>query len=132
MPETPAEASAFVRHFFSKVVNSGYAAVDASQVRSLSAPECGSCANIVSDIERLKAASTRVPGQRFKVAFAEAAQPEPDGSVIVDFRFSSDPYVEISSSGAVVQQQPAQINQDAQAKVRRSGSSWVVTAVRTV
>ena len=71
-------------------------------------------------------------GKRFDISFAEATQPDPDGSVIVDFRFSSDPYVEVDETGKAIRTEPAQVDQDAQAKLAWRGTGWVVTAIRTL
>lgn len=125
-------AAAFTRHFFGVVVNHAYAELDAAPIRSWSGEECQSCENIAMDIERLRAAELRVPGDRFKVAFAEAAPPEPDGSFIVDMRFSSDPYVETSPDGDAVREEPAQVDVDAQVKLVQRDGRWFVTAIRTV
>lgn len=133
LAETPHGAAAFTRYYFAQVVNEAYTALEPSMVRELSAAECGSCANIVSDIERLREAGLRVEGLRFKIAFAEAPPADPDGSIIVDFRFSSDPYVEQDENGATLRQEPAQTNQDAQVKlVPRPSGGWIVEAIRTV
>ena len=130
--DSPQGASAFVQHYFGAVVNEAYATGDPSAVAALSDASCGSCANIVADVERLEGAGLRVGGSRFRVRFAEASPPESDGSVIVDFRFSSDEYVEVDASGVKVRTEPAQVNQDAQAKLLWRGSGWIVTAIRTV
>ena len=131
-PETPQGAAAFARYYFGEVVNAAYDRLDPTPVQSLSAADCNSCANIVKDIERLRDADLRVAGDRFKVAFAEAAPAEADGSIIVDFRFSSDPYVEKDASGKQVREEPAQKDQDAQVKLMRRGGGWIVAGIRTV
>lgn len=131
MAETPQGASAFARYFFD-IVNQAYASGDASTVTALSASECESCKNIAADVRRLGAAKLMVDGSRFKVAFAEAAPAEADGSIIVDFRFSSDPYVERAKDGSAVREEPAQVDVDAQVKLRRRGSAWEVYAIRTL
>ena len=131
-PETPQGAAAFARYYFGDVVNAAYDRLDPEPVAALSASECNSCANILKDVVRLREAGLRVAGDRFKILFAEASPPDPDGSIIVDFRFSSDPYVEKDASGKQVREEPAQKDQDAQAKLIRRGDGWVVTAIRTV
>lgn len=132
LADTPQGARAFTQYYFAAVVNDAYATGDPSQVAALSDSACGSCANIVADVERLVDAGHRVSGDRFKLKFAEAAPPEPDGSVIVDFRFSSDEYVEVNAVGDVIRSEPPQIDQDAQVKLSRRGSAWTVVAIRTV
>ena len=130
--ETPQGAAAFAEYFFEVVVNEAYASRDSSRVVELSAASCNSCQNIIDDVERLAASELTIDGRRFKIAFAEAPPANPDGSIFVDFRFSSDPYVERNEAGDLVRQEPAQIDQDAQVKLVRRGSTWVVDAIRTV
>ena len=132
LAETPQGASAFARYYFADLVNAAYKTQDTSAVEALSHADCGSCANVVKDVQRLKAAGTKVAGQRFKISFAEAAPAAPDGTIVVDFRFSSDPYKEVGGDGEVVREEPAQVDQDAQVKLRRQAGSWVVVAIRTV
>lgn len=131
-PETAQGAAAFARYFFDVVVNSAYGTVDPRQIEVLSTTACNSCDNIVADIERLRDAGLRVYGKRFKLVFAEASPAESDGSIVVDFRFSSDPYLERDASGATVREEPAQIDQDAQVKLVRRNRAWAVEAIRTV
>lgn len=131
MAETPQGAAAFVRYYFGDVVNQAYATLDAAQVAALSGTECASCANVVADVERLRDASVTVAGSRFKIAFAEAAPSDEDGSIVVDLRFSSDPYVEVSADGTTVREEPAQVDVDAQVKVVRQAEAWVVAAIAT-
>lgn len=129
---TPEGAAAFARYFFDVVVDEAYAALDAARVEALSTDACDSCKNIVDDVQRLRSAGLSVAGERFKIAFAEAPPPDVDGSVVVDFRFTSDPYVERGADGGVIRQEPAQVDQDAQVKLVRRGSAWAVEAIRTV
>ena len=131
-PETPQGAAAFARYYFGDLVNQAYEDLDPRPVEAASTSACGSCEAVVSDIERLREAGLRVAGDRFKIVFAEAAPADVDGSIIVDFRFSSDPYVETDGAGKVVREEPAQIDQDAQAKLVRRDGGWVVDAIRTV
>lgn len=130
--ESPQGASAFVTYYFTTIVNGAYASGDPAAVAALSDPACGSCANIVADVLRLTKTGRRVAGDRFKLHFAEAASPDEDNSVVVDFRFSSDTYAEVDSAGRTVRTEPAQVRQDAQVKLDRRGGSWVVVAIRTV
>lgn len=129
---TPEAASAFARYYFETLVNGAYRTLDPALVAAASTEECGSCGNIVKDVRRLKASSLSVAGPRFTLDYAEAAPPEADGSVIVDFRFSSDPYVERNETDSVVREEPAQVGQDAQVKLVRRSNSWAVMAIRTV
>jgi hypothetical protein len=131
-PDTPQGAAAFTRYFFGTLVNVAYRDLDAASVRAWAGDECQSCENIAADIERLRAADLRVPGDRFKIAFAEAAPPEPDGSIVVDMRFSSDPYVETAADGSEMREEPAQIDVDAQVKLLQRQGRWIVTAIRTL
>lgn len=132
MAETAQGASAFTKYYFGVLINAAYASKDTAQVAALSAPECGSCANVVEDIERLERAGLSVDGQRFKLAFAEAPPADSDGTIVVDFRYTSDPYVETDGAGKVVRRLPAQVEQDAQVKLGRSANAWVVLAIRTL
>ncbi|TAL21867.1 MAG: hypothetical protein EPN99_06845 [Frankiales bacterium] len=130
--ETPEGAAAFARYFFGEVVDGAYVDLNAEPVVALSTEQCDSCKNIVDDIERLRDAGLIVAGERFKIAFAEAPPVNADGSVIVDFRFTSDPYVERNAEGEVVRQEDAQVDQDAQVKLVRREGGWAVDAIRTV
>jgi hypothetical protein len=56
---------------------------------ALSDRDCGVASTSSPIVQRL-GRGPRVSGQRFILEFAEAAPPEPDGSVIVDFPLSSD------------------------------------------
>lgn len=132
MAETAEGAVAFARHYFGSVVNAAYANLDAAEVRRLSQPECNSCANIVADVERLRNSGLFVAGQRFKVVYAEAAPAAGDGTVIVDFRYSSDPYVEQDAQGSAVRQEAAQRDVDAQALLAPAEDGWRVLAIRTL
>jgi hypothetical protein len=132
MPATPQGAAAFARYYFGALVNQAYESLDPASVQAHSTSACGSCDAIVTDVERLRDARLRVPGQRFKIGFAEAAPAEADGSIIVDFRFSSDPYVETDAGGEVVREEPAQVDVDGQAKLIRRDGGWAMEAIRTV
>ncbi len=130
--DSPRGAKEFASYYFTSVVNDAYASGDPAQVIALSDSSCGSCANIVADIERLNNAGLRVEGHRFKLRFAEAAPPDTDGSVIVDFRFSSDAYVEVNTAGETRLTEPPQVDQDAQVKLLWRHSSWIVLGIRAV
>lgn len=122
-------ASAFVRYFFAQV-NSSYSSLDAAPVRALSASDCNSCKNIIDDIERLESSGLSVAGNRFTLDYAEAPPPDGDGSVIVDFRFDSDPYVERSRDGQVSRNNPAKKDQMGQAKLIRRQGEWLMQGLR--
>ena len=125
------EASAFVKRFFD-VVNEAYARRDAADVRRMSAPECGSCAAVAQDVDRLAARNHVVAGRRYIVSFAAAAPARTDGKVVVDFRFDSDPYVERDSTGELVQDFPAERARDGQVLVDPALGRLRVTAIRLV
>jgi hypothetical protein len=131
---TPADAfgaRAFTRHFFD-TVNDAYASLDPSRVEALSASQCNSCKSIMSDIERLKADGLQVAGSRFKLDFAEATPPEPDGSIFVDFGFDADAYVEKDASGRTAETYPARQDQEGQARLVRTEGGWRMSALRLV
>jgi hypothetical protein len=130
--QSPQGARAFTEYYFAAVVNDAYVTGNTARIDALSDPACGSCANIVADVKRLTDAGSKVSGKRFNLQFIEAAPPDPDGSVVVDFRFSSDKYVEVDAAGSTLRTEPPQVDQDAQAKLIRRGSSWIVVAIRTV
>jgi hypothetical protein len=131
-PATAQGAAAFARYFFGTLVNQAYVELDAAAVRAWAGDQCKSCENIAADVERLRAANLRVLGERFKIAYAEAAPPEPDGSIVVDMRFSSDPYIETAADGSQVREEPAQVDVDAQVKLEQRSGRWLVTAIRTL
>ncbi len=120
-----------MRRYFD-LVNDAYASKDAADVRRLSAPQCGSCAAVAEDIDRLAARSHDVEGRRYILSTAEAAPARPDGQVVVDFRFDTDPYVERDGDGALVQQFPAERSRDGQVLVDPSGGKWQIAAIRLV
>ena len=129
--ETSQGASAFVRHYF-EVVNGAYANSDASAVANLSDSGCNACRNIVEDVTRLRQIDHRVAGDRFKLDFAETRPEDAEKRVIVDFRFSSDAYVEVDASGGVVQNQAAQTAVDGQARLARTDGRWLLFGIRLI
>jgi hypothetical protein len=130
-PETAQGAAAFVRYFF-ETVNRSYQSLDSQPVAVLSAPQCNSCKNIVEDITRLRKEGLRVDGQRFRLEFVEAPPADPDGSIVVDFHFDSDPYVERKSDGGITRNNPSQEDQPGQARVVRGGGQWLMSGLRLV
>ena len=124
-------ASSFVRYFFSEV-NGGYQNLDPSRIRDLSAASCNSCSNITQDIERLRASKLTVAGSRFRLSSAESSPPQEDGRVVVDFRYSGDPYVEVSATGQSNEAEPATVDKDAQAVLRWDGTRWSLLGLRLV
>lgn len=130
--ETQSGASAFARYYFSVVVNQAYKDFDTRAVTALSGPQCNSCKNIVSDIDRLRSEGRKVAGERFVIEFAETAPTASDGSAIVDFRYAADRYLEVDQSGVVVRDVPPRVKQDAQVKLVRSGDGWLVSGIRLV
>ena len=125
-------ASAFTRRFFD-VVNEAYAQNDAADIRRLSAPSCGSCVAVAKDVERLAVEQHLVAGSRYILSSAEAAPTRADGQVVVDFRFDSDPYVEVDLSGVEVKRFPAETERDGQILVSRSATGdLLVAAIRLV
>lgn len=125
----PSEASAFTRYFFG-VVNDAYVLRQVEHVERLASPECGSCAAVIADIRRLMTQDHRVAGRRYIVASAAAAPALGDGRVIVDFRFTTDPYVERDTDNAVVKEFPAQPARDGQVMLERNKDLWRVDAIR--
>ena len=130
--DTPQGAAAFARFFFADVVNRAYETMDTRTITALSASQCNSCKNIVSDIERVREAGHEVAGQRFVIEFAEAAPAGSDGDVVVDFRFSADRYREMDNSGQVIRDVAPRVKQDAQVKLIRSGDGWLVSGIQMV
>lgn len=128
--ETPEEAAAFARYFFAELVNEAYRSLETSAITRVSADECNSCANIVSDVARLRDARHSVAGRRFVIEFAEAAPAGRGEGFVVDLRFSADRYLEVDDAGVVIRDVPPRSKQDAQAKVVRVNDSWVVTGIR--
>ena len=129
--DSQAGASAFVRYYFSEV-NRGYQNLDSSRISDLGTASCNSCSNITQDIERLRASKLTVPGSRFRLSSAEASPPQEDGRVLVDFRYSGDPYVEVSASGQSNPAEPATVDQDAQAVLRWDQTRWSLLGLRLV
>ena len=129
--DTAQGAAAFARFFFAEI-NRAYSERDPEFVRRLAASECGSCAAVATDIERLQRADHQVAGRRYIVSSAEASPPGVDGRVIVDFRFTDDPYVERDDAKKIVKDFPAQGVQDGQAMLMRVSDEWRVSAIRLV
>lgn len=129
--ETPQGATAFARHFFNEV-NRAYLMRDPSLVTVISHPDCNSCQNIVEDIARLREADTEVAGERFKLDYAETAPFVPSEPVLVDFRYSSDMYREVASDGSVELEAPAKAAQEAQARLLRGASGWLMYGLRVL
>lgn len=74
----------------------------------------------------------RVAGLRYKLSAAEAAPAGADGRIIVDFRFTDDPYVEMNDARMIVKDLPSTGTQDGQAMVLRVRDEWRVSAIRFV
>ena len=127
--DAPAAAVAFARHFFD-VINDAYLERSPDRVRTLSTPECGSCTAVVNDIGRLAAEDHQVAGRRYIVESAEAAPPLADGRVVVDFRFTTDPYVEVDRQKRVVKDFAAEPARDGQMMLEPQSGMWRVLAIR--
>jgi hypothetical protein len=118
--------------FYLTQTNLAYGTGQVGTLEQFNGAECDSCANIVNDIERIRTLGHTVRGDRFKIGFVATAPALVDGSFIVDFQFSSDAYIERAASGEVVKAEPAQVAQDAQARVRQVGESWTILGFRYV
>jgi hypothetical protein len=128
--ETPEGAAAFARYFFA-VLNRGFAAGDASQVRQLSHPGCGGCDNLIGAIEEEVAPGERIEGGEFSVLFAEAP-PVEQGDVIVDLRYALSELRVLDDDGRVLRSTPAEPGIDAQLRLLRGERGWVVRGFRNV
>ena len=129
--ETPEGAAAFARYFFDVVVNDGFSDSDSTRLRVLSHPECGGCNNLIEAVEEDVAPGERIEGGLFDVIFAEAP-PVEAGDVIVDLRYAVSELRVLDEDGKVVRRTPAEAAIDAQLRLIRRGSGWVVRGFRNV
>ena len=127
-PETPRGAAAFAR-FYMQVLTEAFQTADPTQLRSLSDPGCGGCNNFISAVEGSADAGERTEGGDFNVVFAEAP-PVEDGDVIVELRYSRDAARVLTGDGSVRVEVPADPPLDAQMRLVRTGSSWIVMGLR--
>jgi hypothetical protein len=84
-PETAQGAAAFARYYL-ELVNRAFASIDATAVRSVSDPDCGTCSDLIRAIEESPTAGERFEGGDYEVIFAESP-PVENGDVIVDVRY---------------------------------------------
>ena len=101
-------------------------------IRKYSDRSCNSCANILNDIDRLALGDLSVDGDRFRLQNSEASPISADGRILVDFRYSSDPYIEVDRAGGRRAVDPGSNDQDAQAVLRRQGAEWRLFGLRLV
>lgn len=128
--ETPEGAAAFARYWIA-TLESALATGDASQLRSLSGPTCSSCTNLIGAAEDVKAQGQSIEGAGFAVDFAEAP-PLEEGEVVVELRYRRASGKLLNSQGEVVSQIAPEGPINAQMRLSRQGSSWIVTGFRQV
>jgi len=127
--DTPAGAAAFADFFFEEL-NRAYAERRPEIVTGLATDACKSCAATAADIQRLRDADHTVAGRRYILSSSEAPPADPDGKTLVDFRFTTDPYVEVDSSGKVAQEFPEEPTQDGQILLTRVAGAWRADGIR--
>lgn len=128
--ETPQGAAAFARYYFD-VLNRAFASGDATQVRQLSHPGCDACNNLIGAIEEEPDPQERIEGGDYRIVFAESP-PAEAGDVVVEVRYSLTEVRVLRPDGAVVRTKPAEPGIDAQLRLIRRGSSWIVRGFRNV
>lgn len=130
VPDTPQGAAAFAR-FYLELLNQAFAEGDATTVRALSDPGCGTCMNLIGAIEEKPSLGERVEGGDYEVVFAEAP-PVEAGDVIVDVRYSLTEVRVYGPDGALLRSTPAQTNIDSQIRLLRGADAWFVAGFRSV
>lgn len=122
------DASAFARRYLS-VLTTAFQTADAQPLRALSDPGCGGCNNLIAAVEGAATANERTEGGVFAVVFAEA--PAPAGNeAIVELRYIRTAAEIVSATGETVVRLPADPPLDAQMRVQRRGTDWLVLGFR--
>jgi len=121
---TPVAASNFIRHFLD-VVNEGFASGDATQVRALSAPTCGTCRSFADAIDSPSDSEERIEGGRFTVTdVATTLLPDGAASSLVTYTVSE---VRVSRpNGDLISSTPEQPPVTASVSLQRGAHSWLV------
>ena len=124
--ETPEGAAAFARYWMA-VLESALATGDSSQLRALSDPACGGCANLIGAVESGQPGET-IRGANFVVEFAEAP-PVGQGETVVTLRYRRTAGELVPPSG-----QPTPIAAegpiDAEMRLSHMDSTWIVLGFR--
>lgn len=124
-----AAATAFARYYFETVVVQAFQDNDPTLLAALSAPDCGTCANLVADVERQRDAGERLEGTDYEVLGAVApAVDSPE--VIVDIRYATAEGRLLFSDGRPPDEIEARPAADMQVLVERQGEMWKVGALR--
>ena len=126
-PETAQGAAAFAR-FWLEVVEAALATGDSTQLRELSDDGCGGCNNLIDAAEGGEPGET-IRGAEFTVAFAEAP-PLEEGETIVTLRYSRAEGELVGPDGTVATPIAAEGPVDAEMRLRRDGTSWIVLGFR--
>jgi hypothetical protein len=127
---TPEAASVFARYYLD-LVNQAFEIGDATAVRAVSHSECDACNNLIAAIERPDSPGQTSEGGDYEVLFA--ATPGGQGEdVIVDVRYALAEGIVRDGSGAVIKRVPANPGVDAQMRLVRGETGWMVRGFRNV
>lgn len=128
--ETPQGAAAFARYWFD-LVNRAFAHGDSAELRLYSHPGCDGCNNLINAAEEETSPQERIEGGVFSVVFAEAP-PVEAGDVMVDLRYALSELRVRATDGRVLRTTPGNPGIDAQLRLVREGSGWIVRGFRNV
>jgi hypothetical protein len=128
--ETPQGAAAFTRYYFD-ALNAAFATGDATQVKILSHPECDACNELISAIREEPAAGERISGGDYRVLFAESP-PVASGDVVVEVRYALTEARVTRPDGSLIRTTAANPGINAQVRLIRQGTGWIVRGFRNV
>ncbi len=99
---------------------------------ALSDAGCGGCQNLIGAIREEREQNKRISGAAFRVIFAESP-PVQSGEVILDLRYErlAGQLLE-AGTGRVIEDIRPEPAIDAQMRLRKSSTGWVVLGLRSV
>jgi hypothetical protein len=125
--ETPEGAAAFARYWM-QVLETALAKGDATQLRRLSDEGCGGCNNLIGAVEGGEPGET-IRGAELVVQFTEAP-PVENGETIVTLRYTRQAGELVAADGSTATPIAPEGPIDAEMRVRRAGTSWIVLGFR--
>ncbi len=129
-PASAQGAASFTRFYF-ELLNQAFSTGDATQVRDFSDPACDACNNLIGAIEEEPKPGERIEGGDYRILFAESP-PAEGGDVVVELRYALAGARVLGPDGMVIRSTPPNPGIDAQLRLVRRGSTWVVRGFRNV
>lgn len=128
--ETPEGAAAFARYFF-EVVGAAFASADPAALQAVSAPGCGGCDALITSVKELQEQGRKRVGGTY-VLKSVAAPPVEAGDVTLEISYERAAGQVVDASGRVYASAAPVPPTNAQLRLIRRGSSWVVQGYRVV